>query len=498
MLKSILSGVIGSIITILVQIFSVFFITHLVFEHLKPTYASAWFLFYSIAQLLYVFDFGLSATLAREIAFTHRKEGIDFKRLHSVLRVSIGLNFIFGLIFLLLLLVMGEFYLSTIFHSLDTVIIQQSFIYFLGGAFFLFLNLPLLAIHYGFGHVFTERFLRAIILVVSVIALFIFFKWSNNFIWMCIIWLLVNALAHIFLRIYTCLKFNVSFFNLSINKAIAKDILSNSSQQGLIVLGAWIIFQIGYFIIAHKLGAVYVSQYAPLMQLATGLMLLASFLQYSSSPFISRLYIQGEHERVVYFLLKFNKCVLLITIAAAFFLVFNAPFIFEYWLGSTFKYSSWTFIILLIMVVLEVNHVSLASGAISCGYLRFTKLAWSAAFFSCLFGLILAKSLGLVGIALGLCLAQLITNNWGAVFLSLRFFHIPVKVYLRKMIFIPIYVISLYGIIKIIEMFVIRQPYEFLLSGFTFSMYIIALMCILFKKDISVIWSILRAKSATI
>jgi O-antigen/teichoic acid export membrane protein len=498
MLKSIFSGVLGSIITILAQIISTFFITHLIIKYLRPDYASAWFLFYSLAQLIYIFDFGLSPTLAREIAFIHTKDGINIKKLYSILSTSIGLSFILGIVIFLLFLIIGDYYLSHIFHGLDVPIILHSYLYFLSGAFFLFLNIPLLAIHYGFGHVFTERLLRTATLLVSVVTLFIFFKWSNDFQILCLCWLVVNFILHILVRIYTGIKFKISLFQFKISKIVAKNIMINGSQQGMIALGAWIIFQIGYFIIAKELGASYVSQYVPLMQLAMGIMMLANFLQYSSSPFISRLYIQGERNKVVNYLQKLNQIVMIIAIFSAAFLLCNAALIFKYWLGSSFLYSPWTFKILLLMVMLEINHVSWASGAISCGYLKFSKLAWLAAILSFVLGVVLVRFYGIMGVALGLFLAQLLTNNWGAIFLSLRFFKIPASVYLSKLAWIPLYTAVLYMISKMLEVFITNILYRFYISIIVLGFGLMMTIIISFKEDLQFIWSSLRGKSTTV
>jgi O-antigen/teichoic acid export membrane protein len=411
MIKNIFRGVIGSGLTAIIQIFCTFVITHLVMKNLNITFASAWFLFYSIALLLYISDFGLSPTLAREIAFLHKQQDINKAQLHSILHTSLGLNFYSAIIFCVLFLLGGEYYLHSVFHGADAVIIMKSFMYFMLGSFFLFLNIPLLAIHYGFGHVFTERFLKSFTILFSTILMCVYFSWSHDFEKMCILWFGANLFIHLTIKVYTCFKFKFGFFSIKIEKVCVKRILSMSMQQGLVGLGAWVTFQTGYFISAHQLGAQFVAEYAPLMQVTLGIMSIANLLQYSCTPFISRIYIRGDIKKVVDFVLKFNQLVLLVTITSGVYLFINAPLLFSYWLGSNFHYFPAVFAILLVMVVSEVNHVSFVSNAIACGYLKFMKISWYGACASFTFALILQKYLGLAGVALGLCLGQLATNN---------------------------------------------------------------------------------------
>ncbi len=429
--KNILIGVIGSIIAFLVSILNIFFITHLVIKNLTTNDASAWFLFYSIAMLLYVFDFGLSPTLGREISFCHKNSVVDAKRIKSLLEAAIGVNLLLAIICFFLFLIVGLLYLSKVFPPVDYSVIKFSFMYFLGGGFFLFLNIPLFATNYGLGQVFLERMLRSFLLMITVITVYVFFKFSHDFESLCKIWLLINLVFHIFLRFLTLKKAGIHFFEISGHFAEAKIIISTGYRQGLVGFGAWAIFQAGYFIIAHQLGPSYVTQYAPLMQIAGGLITVSAVLQYSLVPFVSRLFTQQEFNKIADVALRFNKFILLIVITGSAYVFVNAPLFLKYWLGPSFHYSHVTLGVLLIMSILEINHVSIATVAMACGYLKFVKISWLGAALSFILAFAFAKPLGILGVALGLFLAQLTTNNWCAVYLSLKFLKIPFRRYGR-------------------------------------------------------------------
>jgi len=279
---------------------------------------------------------------------------------------------------------------------------------------------------------------------------------------------------------------------MNIEAACATRILSMSMQQGLVGLGAWLTFQTGYFIIAHQLDVKDIATYAPLMQVTLGVVAIANLLQYSSTPFISRLYIRGELKRVVEFVLKFNQFVLLVTISSVVFLYINAPLLFYYWLGPSFHYLSSAFAILLIMVVLEVNHVSVVCNAIACGYLKFMKIAWCGALASFVFALILQKYLGVTGIALGLCLGQLTTNNWYATYLSLRFFSISGRQYFMKILVVLIYALGIVLLSLLLTHFTKQNGTRLFLSCLIFGSYFIIASYLQFKKDLRLGWDALR------
>jgi O-antigen/teichoic acid export membrane protein len=471
MIKNISKGLVGTIIAVIAQLISGFFSTHLITKHLTPIYSSSWFLFYSILQLVYVLDFGISPTFSRKIAFCHQKAGIDKLQLKLVIENVLSINLIVAPLVILAISGIGCVYIYYTFAKIQHLTIILSFLYFLIGVFFLYLNIPYLALNYGFGNVFTERFLRALVLMITPVSLFVLFMYTNNFEIICLIWSMINLLLHFIIRAYCCVKYKISFFTFHLDKETSKSVLVDSSRQGFGGLAPWFVFQAGYFIVGHQLGIKYVTQYAPLMQLAMGIFSLAMLIQYVCSPFISRLYIQGELNKVINITLKFNQLMMLVICTAAVFLYVNAPLILRLWLGPQFNYVPTVFAFLLATIVLEVNHFSFVTNAAACGYLKFVRIAWLGAIFCILFMTLFSKWFGFIGISLGLFIGQLTTNNWGALYLSLKFFKIPFKTY-----FLNVKNFLLYFLILSASMYLIT----FIFKKLFIVLILTALMCTVF------------------
>ncbi len=446
MIKKFVTSGLGSFYLIVTQSLGYLFITHLLIRYLPPIYASAWFLFISIALFVSIFDFGLSPTLSREIGFSHGNEGLDKKRLLGTIYTAVSLNTIMAFVLLLVGIIGGGAYLHHVFPKVDYPIISHAYFYFLFGTFFMFLSNPFFAVHYGFGHVATERFLRSLSWLLAMLLLYIGVKCNLSFPQLGMLWLTQGVIVHFIARVYTIVKFKLHFLSVYIDYKQLPLIIGPSLKWAVMSFGAILILQTSNFVIASALKPELIAQYAPLMQLATAIMTLGGVVQLALVPMVSKLMGKGEHQKIRGILLFSSRTTLCLVLLPAICLLCWGGEIVHFWLGAAFHYSFGIMVVLLIMSVLESHHVSCAAVVMATGYIKFMIPALLSGVLTLVFSVCFAHYWGLVGVALGVMCAQLMTNNWYAVFVSLRCLHVSAGSFFYNLLPVFFYAIILFGV----------------------------------------------------
>ena len=93
------------------------------------------------------------------------------------------------------------------------------------------------------------------------------------------------------------------------------------------------------------------------------------------------------------------------------------------WLGPNHFIGFGAVWVLLTMMLLEAHHLAVATATMATGKIVFVVPALLAGVINIVVSVFLAHRLGVVGVALGTLLAQLVTNNWYVPFYVLRQFH---------------------------------------------------------------------------
>ena len=139
------------------------------------------------------------------------------------------------------------------------------------------------------------------------------------------------------------------------------------------------------------------------------------------------------------------------------------------------------------MMFLEVHHVSHASMVMASGKIPFALTALVAGALNIIFSIIFVHKIGLIGIALGTLLAQLLTNNWYAVYVNLNMLGVKLTNYLRyilvRLILIALPHVVGQGLMKII--FSKSSDILVLTAGLIVSFLIHFILLRLLKKNVS-------------
>jgi O-antigen/teichoic acid export membrane protein len=199
-------------------------------------------------------------------------------------------------------------------------------------------------------------------------------------------------------------------------------------------VGGYVILNTDNLIIAATLGADRVSDYALLARISTILQPLALVFVTSVAPVVSRLSAENRFDDLRRILGQQIRLALLLVSLAGAIIAAVPEAVLTLWVGPGHFVGYPVLIVFLVMMTLEVHHVAHAVLVMATGKLPFAPWALGSGILNIAFSLLLVSHSGLLGVALGTMLAQLLTNNWFAPMYTLRAFSISLMRYGREVI----------------------------------------------------------------
>lgn len=412
----------------------------LILDFLPKELAGMWLLFLSVGAYIAFFDFGISPTLSREVGFLLGRKDSASESVHDqqvadllatcwrMFSVLAGFSFVFGLV------LMGVYlwYQPLSEYQAD---ISWSWLIFLLGASINILGGAVFAALYGMGDIATERIIRSVTLLFGLGLSYLSLYFGYGIIGLAVSWVIQNLLARL-IALWFLYANHPWIRNVHgrASKVLFLKIVAPSVKWAVMGFGAILILQTDNIIIATMLGTVSIPQYEAVAKIAIALMTLSLLLVNSSTPFLSRAYAAGQHELVINLLFKNVRISMFaMAVLVPFMAIFGSDIV-EIWLVWNFIGHPvlWT---MLVMVFLEVHHVALASATMATGRIAFMWIALVAGALNVLISLILVRYVGIWGVALGTMIAQMLTNNWYAPYLTFKHFGISINVYFIKVVF---------------------------------------------------------------
>jgi O-antigen/teichoic acid export membrane protein len=417
----------------IVTIFVAFVQLRLVIEFLPRSMAGIWLLFMSFGAYIAFFDLGISPTLSREISFVLGSKGNEQsnqKQIADLLATCFRIFQIVAVIVFVLGLFGGMAFLSSITPADGAREISIAWVVFMVGASINIIGGAPYASLYGMGNIATERVTRALAQLLGLVLSYLSLYLGFGVIGLAVSWVIQNLLsrgvsAYILYERYSWLR----QIKGRAQQAIARKIAGPSLKWAATGLGAILILQTDNVIIAATLGPSEIPSYEAVAKIAMTLMTMSLYIVTSSSPFLSKAYASSDSSTVNKMLLRNVR----LSMSAIVFLIsFMAVFgeqVINLWLGPGNFVGQpilWT---LLLMVFLETHHVALATATMATGRIVFMWAAIGAGILNILLSLVLVRYWGLWGIALATLIAQVLTNNWYAPYITLKHFNIPFRVY---------------------------------------------------------------------
>jgi O-antigen/teichoic acid export membrane protein len=324
-------------------------------------------------------------------------------------------------------LVAGEALILTSHHYRENHTVQLTWAVFSFGVSLNVIGGSALAGLYGLGRVATEKLIRSVSLAIglALTAATLMFNWG--ILGLAGAWLIQGALAGglgwYYLRRAFPEIFDRSF---SPNWILAKKLVGPSLKLALIQLGAIFILQSANPLIAIMLGTSAIPPYEALAKIATTLMTLALLIVNSSAPYFSMSYAAGEYDNVTKLLARNLQIGVGLIIILGAFVAINGDRIVAVWLGGSRFAGFFVLWVLLFMVLLEVHHVIFATAVMAAGQIVFVWAALISGALNIILAISLVGRFGLLGIALAIAIAQLVTNNWYVPYVAVRFFKISI------------------------------------------------------------------------
>lgn len=434
--RKITRGILGGSFLTLVSIAIALLQYRLIFHYMPNELVGVWFLFVTLSGYATFFDLGLGPTLSREIAFIIGNASVDHERKQVAtadLIATCGRIYLFlaGTV-LLVALCAGSLYVRSVAPERYLDEVQLAWLVFAVGAALNILGAMNFAELYGRGNVATERLTRALTQIAGFAMALGALAAGFGLIGLACAWLLQCALArtaaYVRLRQYRVQGTPVGRFD----KAIARRVAGPSLRWAGTALGGVLILQTDNIIIASVLGPGAIAHYEPVAKIVATLMTFSMLIVTSSTPFLSQHYAANNREAFRTQLYRNVRFSMAIMITCVSFLCFYGEKIITLWLGAGAFIGFPVIWMFAAMIILECHHANLATAAMSTGKQFFAFIALLAGILNIVISWNLAKSHGLIGVAAGTMIAQMLTNNWYVPYVSLKVLEIPFSDYFKK------------------------------------------------------------------
>ncbi|WP_119328672.1 polysaccharide biosynthesis C-terminal domain-containing protein [Cysteiniphilum halobium] len=424
--RSIFSGAVASFVYIVSAGLGTIVQSAFIVRYLNTIDSGIWFLFLSIIGIVSFCDFGLSATLSREIGLAAYKKNMLF-RISSLFKTIRVINGALILILCMVLLLLYYFFIATQSHS---TLVAYAYIVFGVALIVKFLSNPLLASLYGVGFVSLNRHLLSFSVISSTVLSIIALRMGYGLLGVTLSYLVSYSLLYV---LSVLLMNRLLFIKKSIkfSKIIVQRILMPSVQWTVMSLGAIFILQASNFFISEMMGVQYVTEFAVIKQLSVAILSVSSCVGVTLVPFISIAKGQSQNQRVDFLSELTVKFSTVIALTIAFFVYFFQVIIAQAWLGKHMGFNELVLILLLITTILEVHHVACAQVCLALGYVRFAGVAIVAGMLNLIFSYFFIKYYGVVGAAIAILLTQLLTNNWYVVWVFIKHTDMKLSQYFR-------------------------------------------------------------------
>ncbi|SPD73160.1 putative Membrane protein involved in the export of O-antigen and teichoic acid [uncultured Desulfobacterium sp.] len=205
----------------------------------------------------------------------------------------------------------------------------------------------------------------------------------------------------------------------------------------LITFGAFLILNTDQYFITAFFGPSALPDYAAAYRLVQIVYVFASTASGMCVPFISR-YSAAGNQTGIHSLLMVNTTVgMIIQIAAIMVVAVFGDYIIQFWLG-TGHFVGWNILwVFCIMLTLENHHVIFARFGLSAKVdPTWGKISLLSGVINLVLTFIGIQLFGLLGVAMGTMISQMLTNNWYAVMKTLRIIHLRFSEYLKKSVVI--------------------------------------------------------------
>ena len=427
-LSGVVAGWLQAIVAVVVSVVQV----RLIFHYLPLDLTGVWFLFLTLAGYVALFDLGISPTLSREISFSlgsGRSESEIRQRIADLVSASLRIFAAISAGVLIVSLFGGLWFLPYLVPPAHLRDVREAWMVFAFGAAANVFGNAAYAGLVGLGNIGTERTIRTAVQVLYITMLYVALAQGGGMAAMAAVWVahgvLLAAAGWLALRRSCPWLSELRGTSVGTFRAVA----SPSAKWAMTAFGSVLILDTDNVIIAKTLGTAAIPPYELIAKIATVSMYLASLISTSSAPFVSVAHARGDAEGIRRIALRNVRLGMgLMVVISAWVLVYAEPFV-HLWVGPGQFVGTPVVAVFVVLIGLEAHHRLHATVSMAVGRLVFHWWALGAGVLNIALTLLLVGRYGLLGVALGSMIAQLLTNNWFVPYYTLRTLGLSIRDY---------------------------------------------------------------------
>lgn len=457
------------------------FITRIVLFGLGDSLYGYWALLWTIFGYALLLDFGFGASVQKYTAEATVSK--DFKKFNEMIAAVVSSYFIMS-IFIIIFTLVGAFYLEDIFslsHMKDIVYCKKVFIIFGVGIALVFPSGAISEILMGLKRTDLKNYVLIITYTINIVGIFLIFKFEYSIMTLTIFTVSVNAAANLIMyfilkKLLPEFKFSLKYFKF---RAI-KEIGSFSFFSYLLTIATLIIYRTDKMVLGIMVGMNAVAIYQLGTRISEIMEQFSSQFQNSLPAIAASLHKAGDKEKMKWILLKSIRLTVFIGIGFFIILFLQTRQILNIWLKIQNKDAILIAYIMLISVLLIILFRSTS--------FKFLQMAGKhkvlavimvvESIINIVLSIILVRKLGVVGVAIGTLVPNIIISLFFVFPLFAKFSEFSVFYYIKK-VYIPAAVITVPSIVILLYGTYMLSPNEWgiirlaLFSCFSGSIYLL-------------------------
>ena len=217
-------------------------------------------------------------------------------------------------------------------------------------------------------------------------------------------------------------------------KDYATSLIKPAMLYWLTDLGAFLILRTDAYFISILKGVSNLPQYQVTYSLVANLYLVSVSMASASAVFVSQAWQAGNLALIQHWTFRNARIGLSLMAVGVGFVMTVGENLINVWLGKGNFVGYDILLVFCTMITLEVQHVVFAYSGRATEDEVYAPWALSAGFLNLIFTWILIKPFGLLGVAMGTMFAQMLTNNWYAVYRPMKRLNLSFRDYLKEVV----------------------------------------------------------------
>ncbi len=427
-------NVLANITGMVAQIIIAFILSPFLVHTLGDTKYGIWTIAVAFTGYMNLLDLGLTSAVNKYVSKYYSLK--DNQNVNAIVSTSFALFFLMGVIIVLVSPYMADFIvkivnidasLTSVVHLLIIIVSFDIAIFVISGLF--------KGIFGGFQHYSVINFTQVVSALYKAVMFYYFLSQGHDLIAMGLISISANIMTIIIF--YYLLKKNypqVSIEFSMVNKSSASKILNYSKYTFIAMMANQLIYYSDAFVIGYFMSAAAVTYYSIPWTLTEYTKKISMAISQTYTPAISAIDAKGDLENIKTLYLSGTKYMIIISnLLSIGMIVFGGAFI-ALWMGEKYKELCET-----VLIILFINQIVQGPQQISYSILQglarqkyYSYISMGVSIINLLLSIVLVQKWGIVGVALGAAIPQILFHGLYVPWSTLKTINLPIKEYINK------------------------------------------------------------------